>query len=421
MVILGKALASKCEGLLMMKEEKMSDMKKRFIAWVSVVYFLLFSFNVFGVGLGVSPANLEFDNVLKGGYAQKILYVSTDSSYNVTINIERMDEVGDWLVFDDNITSFTINRDNPRYLKVQVYPPEDIISTNYTGSIRIVTSGLSGPNISDEGKSNTVLAAFLIRLRIGITGDQILSCNVGGISISDSEVSYPLKFSSIILNQGNVRVTPDVTLEIWDKFQEKIIRTREFTLSTVLPTEQVESFSEITNDLMDDQYWARINIPLCNVADTLTFSVVEKGGVNDKGEFLRIEAPVWSKANEIIPINAYFRNDGTRIITAKFKGDVKDSNGKIVKIIDTDYVDINPNAVGELGSFFKPAKEGQYVISGKILFNKKITQTKEFILNINGVAPKDANEQPWLILIILVIIGLILLILIKKKKQKKKR
>lgn len=385
---------------------------------ILLVLLLVFLPSALSVALGVNPAAMEFKNVLKGGYAQGTIYVSTDSPENITITIERLGDTASWLEFDDNVTSFYINNANPHYLKVKVLPPTDIISTNYSGSIRLVSSGLASANGT---MSNAVLAAFLISIKIGITGDQVISCNAGSIVIDDSEINFPSTVKTLINNEGNVRINPTMTIDVWDKYQQKIVRTQEASLNTVLPTETESFVNELLLDLNEGQYWANIKIPLCKAESITTFSVVEKGGVIDKGEFLRIDAPVWAKANEILPVTGYFKNTGSRVVSAKFKGEVKEVGGRVVKVIDTDTLDIYPGEVGELKSFFKPSKEGQYIITGRVTYNNKVSYEKDFMININGVAANDAKNTPWLIFIVLTIIILILLILIKHKKTKIKK
>ena len=106
-------------------------------------------------------------------------------------------------------------------------------------------------------------------------------------------------------------------------------------------------------------------------------------------------------------------------MSAKFKG-VITMNNKIVQNIDSDFYDVAPGQMINLTVFFTPKKQGQYYISGRALYNNKLSFEKSSILNVNsGEDITDINMLYVVVIIIIIIIILILLILIKRRKKRK--
>ncbi len=390
--------------------------KKTFFLMIIPVLIILIP-SALSVGLGVSPASLTFDNVLKGGYAQNGVYISTFASDNNTITFEKEGQIKDWIIIENNITNVTIGMNSPRYVKIMIEPPSDTANGNYSGDIIIRNEDVANP---DTGIGSAVKAQFMMKIYVSVTGDQIKACSGGGLTISDAEIGFPLAISSIIKNEGNVRLSPPIFVEIWDKYQQNIVYSKTLTTQSILPTETFESIQDLNVDLPVDQYWATIKVPDCNVEGTQTFNIVEKGGISDKGELIRVENKPWASTDEIIPITAVFRNDGARVVTAKFKGEILFGD-KVVKIIDTDSIDANPGEVVALQTFFKPGDQGQYFVRGKVYFNNKLTSEKASVINVNATTTNTNSSGKILIwtTLFLIITGiLVMMILIKRKKHK---
>ena len=392
--------------------------KHKLNLFLIILILIIFSSNVFSIGLGISPGKLNYNNVLKGGYAQQTLVVSSFVSQNLSINFETGGAIKDWIIIDENISNITLGPNAPVQLKIKLYPPIDTANGDYTGFIRVITDKIIDP---ETGVGSSVLAAFQVNIDVKVVGDQIIACSGGGLTTSDVEVNYPLIVSASILNEGNVRLNPQMFLEIYNKYQTEVMYSSSSQTQSTLPTESSNALVSFNINLPEDQYWARIKIPECNLDNTVTFNVLEKGGISDKGELIRVETKPWAKESEIIPITAIFRNDGGRTVSAKFKGEVL-YNNQVVKIIDTDSLDAKPGEVISLQSFFKPDTTGQYFIRGKVYFNNKLTGEKASVLNVNT---KDAENLKvsnflfYMAIIILIAIIIIMLILIERKKKRR--
>ncbi|MBU1198413.1 MAG: hypothetical protein KKE98_02565 [Nanoarchaeota archaeon] len=375
--------------------------------------------------IGANKGVLSYRNVLKNGYAQELVTLTTDTDFDLSITYKIEGEVEDWIRLEPPEQPFFISKDKPYTVAVIIEPPADAQNQEYKGAVRFITGALAGPG----GQFGTaVRAAINLRLGAEITGQEIIECSASGFQIDDVEEGYPLEFYAVVSNKGNVRLTPEFTMEFWNQDQSELVETFQFSADkSILPTTQERVFHSIEHNLDIGQYWVRISTPTCGAGSTgfITVSVIERGGVSDKGDLIRIDAETWVKVGDIVPIDAIFKNLGSRVVSAKFKGTIT-SGDEIFKIIDTDILDVVPGETVSLRTFFNPVQEGQYIIQGRVLYNKKLTFEKSSVINVNpsGKAPVTAQVFNWstvLIILIIIIIILIILILRKRKKDRHRR
>ena len=398
-----------------------TEKTRRTSLFILLIFLVLLSnsFFVEATVIGANKGVVNFKNVLKNGYAQEFVTLSTDTDFNLSITYKLEGEIADWTRLEPSVQPFFISKDHPYVVAVIIEPPGDVRNQEYTGYVRFLTGALAGP----EGQFGTaVRAAINTRIGVGITGQEIVSCSVAGFELNDVEEGYPIEFYAVVTNSGNVRIKPDFVLEFWNQDQTQLVKTFNFTINnSILPTVQEKVFYSFAQNLGIGQYWVKVRTPLCGEGSSafLTMSVIERGGVSDKGELVNIENPAWAKAGDIVPIDAVFRNLGSRVVSAKFKGTIS-SGEDIFKIIDTDPLDVMPGETVSLRTYFNPTQDGQYVITGRVLYNKKLTFDRSSILNINpsGAPPSTGGKFNWsIILIILAVVIVVLVILVFKKRK----
>ncbi len=389
-----------------------------FAIFISLV-IIFNSFLVEATVIGANKGVISFKNVLKNGYAQEFVTLSTDTDFNLSITYKVEGEIADWIRLEPSTQPFFISRDHPYVVAVIIEPPADAKNQEYAASVRFLTGALAGP----EGQFGTaVRAAINTRIGAAISGQEIVSCSVAGYELDDVEEGYPVELYAVVTNSGNVRIKPDFVLEFWNQDQTQLVKTFNFTINnSILPTVQEKVFYSFAQSLGIGQYWVRVRTPLCGEGSSafLTMSVIEKGGVSDKGDLINIENPVWAKAGDIVPIDAVFRNLGSRVVSAKFKGTIN-SGENIFKIIDTDPLDVMPGETVKLRTYFNPTRDGQYVITGRVLYNKKLTFDRSSILNVNpsGTPPSTGGAFNWsIILIILAVVIIVLVFLVLRKRK----
>ncbi len=393
--------------------------KKIFFPLALIIIALAFIHSSEAALLGVNRASLTYSDVLRGGYAEQQIVVTAGTPQNVQVFYEARGEISDWIRFEPEEEYIIVNEDNPGNINIIVEPPSDARVDVYEGIIMVMTGPL-GEITSTMGTN--IVVAFEVKITVNITDTQILRCTAGGFSLSDAEVNDPVKLSANIRNNGNVRVRPSFELNIYDQFQEnQVLEYRYRHHSEVLPTKTLSPESDLELGLQPGQYWAEITEPVCGQSALVTFSVLERGGISDVGELVRINNNPWAVTGEIIPITASFRNRGERTVSAQFKGIVS-IDGRIVQVLESPVIDVPRGELASLEMFFSPEDPGQYKISGRVHYNQKITFEKGSIVNVNpsGEQEKEGFDLILLLFIGVMIITFLLVVLIVTNKSKSK-
>ncbi len=368
------------------------------------------------LSIGVSPVSIEFGNMLRSGYAERSVTISTSDARNLTGHFVKLGEIADWIRIGENIDSIVLSNSNPYSLKIIAEPPSDAANGVYKGEVRFVTDSVIAP----EGTTGSaVKASVTITITIQIIDKQIVECSYGTSTINDAEIDTPLQIIWLTRNGGNVRFQPKIQVDIWDRDKINLLLSKEFIGSDVLPTTEKTFTQRIsTEKLAIGQYWVVFNIKECDYSYTSTFDILEKGSISDKGSLISVSAPPWVYAGDIVPIKARFTNSGTRTVTAKFKGDVKQDD-KIIQLLESDEISALPQETLDLTVFFQPKTEGTYVVNGKIFYNKKITFEKSTIINAQK-KKFSINYSSVILLLVYTFILIAIIFLIRKIKKSKK-
>ncbi len=389
-------------------------MKK--ILFIILFAVLLFSFleNVSAAGIvGVSPGNILFKDVLRGGYAERYITVTINSEEPVKIKLEPRGEIKDWLNFSENIS---VSKNNPARILVSVNPPTDIPNGNYTGFLRISTESLGS---SKEGHAlSTVRAVLDVTIAVKITDLEILQCRANNFKVYSAEKGDKIKFDVDILNKGNVRLKPDISIDIWDQDQISIVKSTKFKGNEILPTkEKILNFYMLTNDLPINQYWVDMNAPDCFSSETLTFDILEPGTLKANGILTGILSKIWANVDETIPIIVNFRNIGEKNVDSRFKGKIT-KDGKIIQLLESEKTTAPMGKITNFTFFFTPRKSGKYIASGRVFYDKKRTFELSTIINVNP--KKFGFKYISLILIYFVIVFFIIILFHKIRKEKRR-
>ncbi|MGV8162888.1 MAG: hypothetical protein ACP5N2_06175 [Candidatus Nanoarchaeia archaeon] len=372
--------------------------------------------------LGVNKVEVEYRDVLRGGYAEDNVIVSTGAINNISVYAEASGDIKEWVSFEPALQPLIMSANSPAIVRMIVRPPADAAVGTYEGKL-LISTGPLGAQESNMGTN--IVVAFEVKIRVIITDTQILSCNAGGFDLLDAEIGYPLEFSASAGNGGNVRVRPSFEIKVYDQSQKNLVTTLNYiSQEDILPTLQGQIEAKLNHSLKEGQYWAEVTSPNCGSGSLITFSILEKGGISDLGEFVRIQNDAWAKTGEIVPISAQFRNRGTRVVSAQFKGIITNSENKIVKVLSSDKVDVDPDQLMNLELFFTPEEVDQYKIIGRVHYNSKITYEKSSMLNVEQGTSKItlfSKYKYYVVLVILLLIIVILIVLIIRKRRKKNK
>ncbi|PIN90990.1 hypothetical protein COU60_00015 [Candidatus Pacearchaeota archaeon CG10_big_fil_rev_8_21_14_0_10_34_76] len=392
-------------------------MRMKIIFWLAIVVIALTSISFVSaqVIIGVSPGNVNFKDVLRGGYAERQLSVTADSTESVLVGLEAGGEIADWLNFSD--VEFRVSRSNPGKPVIYLTPPSDMPNGNYTGYIRVKTSEINGENSEGHAVGN-IIAVLDVAISVEIVDTEIFSCAARSFEIESVEKGEDLRISFEYNNNGNIRMKPRLIVDIWDVGQTKIIKHIDMTENDVLPTRKEKvSFFVPTDDLEVSQYWAEVSVTDCFSSDLLTFDVLEPGTLRADGIITSIVSVTWAELGETIPIIVNFENTGAKSIVAQFKGQIS-LEGRIVDILESEESRVEVSDNTNFTFYFTPKSAGKYIMEGRVFYDNKRTFESSKVINVK---PKKSSWGTiWAILgyIALIVLAIVLIYKIRKERRK---
>ncbi len=392
----------------------------KFKLLICLVIFFISITPVYSAVIGVSPSIARFPKMLKGGYAEVNVVVTTSTEMPLKAHFAKEGEIADWIILDPNEEDFIFSREEPYRVNLIIQPPQDAKNGNYSGILKITTDEYA---TVETGAGSSVIAQVGLLIYVEIIGDEIIVCRAGAISTTSAEVNQPFIIRTTVYNDGNVRLRPEIKVDVWDQYKSQIVFSNTFLGDQILPTRSKEIIKEIQNNLPLGQYFADVIVKECYVTKTTTFDVVEKGQIADSGVLIGIRTNDFGYTNEPLPIAPLFENNGNRKVIAQFKGEIKNlQTGKIETVLESDQLEVNPQESIEFRLFWTPEEIGEYQISGRVVYNNKITfqEQSKVVKIIKGDSKFKFPSE--LLFIFYIIIGLIILILIGKiRKARKKR
>lgn len=402
---------------------KMSEkLKLIYLLSLFLILIMVSSSNVFAASIAINPGSLRGNNMVRGGYAERVVRVSTNEELaNVRIAFEnRNNEVNDWVTIEPNEFEFQISRGNPRNIKVILEPPEDVPNGNYSTSLIFMVQGTA----EITGVTGAVVdTAVGFRIFANIIDDEIVACNVLRENMATIEAGDDLVSNFLIQNLGNVRLNPTINIEIWNQQKSSLERLIVFNDETILPTISDEvSVVESSRGLIPGQYFADISIPDCRYEKSLTFDVLNPGEISSDGNLVGIRVPAWNNKSDTIVINPVFENTGQRAVNAYFDGVIR-LNNVIKARITTPTLQVQPRERVEFEAFFSSDEPGRYEVLGRVYYENKRTFEKVNRFNILDQYSERTERSSFetnmgILIIFLTAASLSLMIMIKKKKQR---
>lgn len=370
-------------------------------AVVCLILAFFLAVNAGAVGIGVSPGTVNFAGVLRSGYAEKTVILSTSSEEPVKCEVYAEGPFKDWLRFSPGKT-FTVPPKSQLNLKIIAEPPEDVPNGVYEG---FITVAILPKDRVGGGTGSSVVAAVSLISSVEISDVERLNYRIMDVLVKDTEERRDIEVFLTIDNDGNVRIVPDIHVDILDEDKTTVLESADYSEKTVNPTTVEEIMIKIPNSLPVGKYFARITAKIAGekMAEKFVgFEVLERGSLSIQGKLLKVELnKIWVYTGEIVEIKAAFKNDGILSTSAVFKGKatIEDT---VVDVLESEEVEIPTGQVGELTAYFTPKKQGRYSIIGRVYYSKKVTPEKSSVLNVKPseepsktapVGEKDLEEN----------------------------
>jgi hypothetical protein len=392
----------------------MNNLNEKKIALIMIIIIISFISLVDATNIGVSPASLSYKKVLRGGYSEKSVVISIDSSKKIDLELIPRGDIANWI----NFSSFNISasRDKPVYLKLSVNPPRDIPNGNYSGFLRVISSGL-GESI--EGNAVGIVRSSIdLSIIVEVIDVELIDCSATNYLVNSVEEGENLIFNLKVDNNGNIRLKPKVIINVWDQDQISILKSQDYIGPEIFPTTSGNFLFRLdSKDLKIGQYWVDISVPECYSSSTLTFDVLEEGSLKADGSILGIVINKTGNAFQTIPMKVLFKNTGMKETSAQFKGKIS-LNDRVEQILESEKINVPVGEINEYNFYFTPEKIGKYVVSGRVYYSSKKTFEASSIIEIFG---RKSNINSIIIfLIYFVLISLIIFMILKIRHEKRR-
>ncbi|MBD3389231.1 MAG: hypothetical protein GF416_09060 [Candidatus Altiarchaeales archaeon] len=352
--------------------------------------FMVLAGTASAVTIGAGPSTIDFGKMVKGGYAERVITVSTSGDEDLTCTIELTGDIADWMSTDQGDV-FELPADSRQKVLAMVEPPEDSENGRYSGAIYIKaapTSELSG------GTGLIVGAGVKIKVGLEITDEETVSYKLSGASVSDTEIGYPIKFTANVMNNGNVEAKPQIDIRIMDQAGAEV-KTHTQAGSDILPTVTEDVVVEVPSDDLQEGFY-RAKVMVGDEEQEVKFNILQPGTLAVKGVLKSLSVnKMWVEAGESVKIAAEVENTGKVLIeNAKLTAEVymiddRYETENLVKPVEgAETLDVPVGQTVELVAYFTPPKAGRYKIYGAVSYEDKKTKPKSTILNVLQ-APKD--------------------------------
>ncbi|MFH0861712.1 MAG: hypothetical protein V1875_01660 [Candidatus Altiarchaeota archaeon] len=361
---------------------------------------------VSAVSIGAGPGIIDFGKMIKGGYAEKVITVSTSGDEDLICKIEYVGDLKDWLSIDKG-TEFNLPANSRIDLKAVLQPDANAANGKYEGGVYINAAPTS---TITSGAGLTVGAGIKIKLITEITDEKITAHKLKRVIVSNTEIGYPIKFNTLIQNTGNIETKPELKIDIYDR-GGNLVKTYAQSKDEIAPTvEKAISIEVPSDDLTVGQYTAKLTIG--QDEQTFGFSILDKGTLALKGVLRSLELnKIWVETGETAKITAKVENTGEVPITdAKLNLEIYmiDETYQTEKLVKTmvgeESMNIATGQTAELTAYFSPTDPGRYTIQGTVSYQGKKTLPKATVLN---VLEQPKNYLPYILAATIVIIGVI--------------
>jgi len=374
---------------------------------------LTISYNIaYSVGIGISPTNINLQQILRGGYAETRLTLTNPSTDEVAYLVEIKGDEASWFSFEPATSGYLPAKSSIRF-KVIAEPPTFVPIGNY--SVYLIFYGAPTSQQQNTGAGTKIIAGVAVPIDITISDLQIEHYILKDVITPFSEECYPIKIYLDIQNDGNVRVTPSFHVRLLDS-RGMLVKELDNNATMILPTVTERRPLEIPYQI-EGEYrcvpQGKYNVEVVaylggNLMYNITrpLEILERGAITLRGEISNLSIPSNVSAGQVVKLNAIFKNMGEREISAKLKAEVY-RNSSLVDVVEGDEVRVWPGSSETISAYFTPEQVGGYIITGWSVFEGKTTNSISIPINVSeGQLP--LLEIVIIAILVAIIIGVII-------------
>ena len=358
------------------------------IGVVALLLFCLAPSKASAAGLGVAPAEIQLEDVLRGSEHLRSIRVFNSGDEGVSAQLNANGEATDWISFCNpdvpatTIETIAVPAKGRAEVWVKFKIPQDAAEGTYTATICV--EAIVGEEEELEGTHQSVGLQVMSSVIIKVTGTQTLSGNVGGISVMDIEVGYPLRIMVEFANTGNVVATPLISVKIATQDGTTINNFTSSEFNVKPEKHETIPLEWDTTGRDPGDYIADVSVVLGDAIikqEQLNFSILPVGMLTRSGSLTELKFGGESGLGVLTVIRATFINTGQIDIRAKFVGEVY-HNDTLIDTLQGEELLVATGNIELLKAYFRPDQQGEYRIKGYVIYEGKKTEEKEISFTI---------------------------------------
>jgi len=392
---------------------------KIFLIAIICAGFLSFA-GTANAAIGLSPADIENNHLLRGSEFTRTMNVSRDNAseaLNVLIKFSG-DQIKDWVDVEENGEFVIPSGVYSIPIKISIKVPATANLGVYKATIDFVGVPLKAKTATGTGVNTQVGVQGTLRLTV--TDKKISSFTVNSIESAKVETGSPLKFNVGITNTGNMPAKPS----------KLVAEIRAFRSETILESYEITDFAEVKPFFDDRQTLVStkktaLNQGVYNMTVSV-FDGTKKVRSSDmtlelyaQGERVLGSFQSFRVANRNVSVGdnvtvaANFKNTGKEDVSAKFVLSVWTDDGKFVGTVESERATLTPNNLMDFNVNFNAQKAGSYVLKGMIDYDGRQTAEQQLKLRIHYPLYIKLSVSVFLAIIMLVVL---LLMMGKRRK-----
>ncbi|MBT8208614.1 MAG: hypothetical protein HKN07_14925 [Acidimicrobiia bacterium] len=358
-------------------------------------------------GVAAFPNSFEFEGPLRGGTAVQSLGLVNDAGEARLLRFVTIGDVGPWIevrqVSDgEAIETFAIGAGGDATFDLAVIVPDDIANGTYEGALRV----LSGSTEPDDA---AVEIGVELPVIVTVNGTQVIAAAMEDFTVGTAEVGTPLPLSVEIRNEGNVAISPQVTVVILTATDEEVASIT-FAETRIRPGESavvVDAWSTTSADV--GAYVATANATIGSVvlpSRIARFELAPGGSFTRSGEIVSLELANRPEAGGIAIVNAELRNSSEVTAGIRFNGELIYAGGRIGDVGSLARR-VGPDETTIVQVFMEVARPGEYQLSGSADVDGILSRPTTFAFSVGAAEGRPVLLYFSLAAGALVLVGLI--------------
>lgn len=174
-------------------------MKEIRLMFILSLFTIIMSQSSFASGIGISPTNINFEDILTGNDYEKELKIDNLGREDIIASIE-FDKYKSWFKLSEN--DILISSDSSEKTTLIINTPPDIEVGEYETLAYVSSTKPEGENIVG------VMPRVAFKIKIRVTDKEIIEGYIDNIIARDVEKNEDVVFKTTFVNKGNLESSP---------------------------------------------------------------------------------------------------------------------------------------------------------------------------------------------------------------------